>query len=179
MYASRCNFFSLLPAHIWAAYRMSGSSRPPWGCSASCPGPAPAQHSASSLCCRAARDPGPPVCHSSPGPPSAGTTLPIFTWGTFYLSSERLSSESHERNLLTGGSILSWVCTGGKRKAWGGEGEQTGTDAERQRHSSRTPSLASLSSNYSNRWPSPKCLLEQNTFLCSLTKGKEGQRAET
>lgn len=126
---SRCNSFSLASGpYLGCLYRMSGSSRPPWGLPASCPAPS-APPSTQPLLSAAGR-PGTQALLSVTLPqahPLLGTTLPIFTLCTFL--SELLRGfplKTMKRNLLTGGSILSWVCTGAKRKAWGGEGEQTG-----------------------------------------------------
>ena len=56
--------------------------------------------------------------------PLLGRILPIFILCTFFSELVRgFPLKAMKRNLQTGGSILSWVCTGGKRKAegWGGK----------------------------------------------------------
>lgn len=131
----------LLPAHIWAAYIECQALRPRGAASPAVP-PPPLPPSTQPLLSAAGRPGTRPSCLSLfPRPPLLGTTLPS---SSVYFLSELLRGfplKAMKRNLLTGGSILSWVCTGAKRKAWGGEGEADGGRMRRMRHSSRTSGI--------------------------------------
>lgn len=134
-----------------------------------------AQHSVSSLCCKTA---GTQALWSATLPqphPLLGTTLPIFILCTFF--SELLRGfplKAMKRNLQTGGSILSWVCIGGKRKAeeWGGTADRDGC-GEAETQLTHLPAIHP-SSNYTNRWLFPNASLWAK-YLSSLTHKRQGR----
>lgn len=113
-------------------------------------------------------------------PPQPGRTLPIFTLCIFFFSEllRGFSLKAMKRNLQTAGSILSWVCIEGKRKA---EGWGVRADGGCMRRGRDTPHAPPLQPPFKQpqQIALPKCLSLGKMPFFGHSKGNDGQRAET